>query len=172
MKIAIPEVPERGDFEVMLGCRFLNEANHGCQFAARDSRILQYGRRLYASQGAKSAASCRRKLCSLGRIFRPLDGCSSVNFREVLNLTDFIFYGRRMSVGFNQENRFYIRKANFRKVFDAAQGFAVKELERARNDFSCDDRRNGFGRAVHPVVGCEERLSGFQALEGVSEAPG
>ncbi len=68
-----------------------------------------------------------------------------------------LFHGRRfilngcgMPVGFHEENGFTIEgEADASKLFDAADGVAVEELEGAGDDSGRDDAGDGFGGVFH-----------------------
>ena len=75
-----------------------------------------------------------------------------------------------MSVGLHEQERLAIAgQADLGVVLDAANGHAVEELQRARDDLGRDDVGHRLGGVLHAIVAREHRAAGGGAGEDLEQ---
>ncbi len=157
MHVAVAEVAEGRDLQLMPHPDLLDEGDDLGETAARHGDILENGRRANPGEGGEGAAPRRGEPRRVGFVRRLLDGDGSALPRDLGHGGGFLLDHGGMPVGLHQDHgRGFGRQADLGVVLDASAGLAVEEFKGAGDDVALDDLRDAPRGGLHRVEGGEQ----------------
>ena len=159
VQVAVTHVAEGADPELVTLRYILDVPDHLGKAVARDSGILEDGRRSHAGERRERGPACGGKS---GRLFRRGGGLhrgGPVSESDLLHGGSLLLDGGGVSVALDEQKRLRIpRKPDGGVILDAIDGDTIEELQGAWNDLGGNDRRDGARGVLHVVIDGEHRF--------------
>ena len=141
------------------GC-FLDEPDHGRQFAARHSGIFQNGRRRDPGERGKGRAPRGGQFLRFRGGLRHAHAGRAVPLGDRRHFPSLLFHHGGMPIRLHEQHGLCIqRQPDVRVLLHAADGDPIQKLQRAGDDLRRDNFGDGLRRRIHPCKSREQRAT-------------